>query len=164
MFDVLTYVYEHFYIGDCGPEPDALASKLGTVGFEAEAVSAALTWMRGLRTAANQLEEFSANSAVPDAAIGIRSAPSSIRIYPAFEQRHLGTHGLGFLAFLESSGDLPASLRELVIERALATPLRPLALEDLKVIVLMVYWSVGFVPSALILDELVSGCIQRVLH
>lgn len=164
MFDVLTYVYEHFYIGECGPEPDALASKLDTVGFDADAVAAALTWMRGLRSAANHLQGFTGVLAQGDPTVSSQATTRSMRIYPTFEQRHLGIHGLGFIAFLESSGNLPASLRELVIEQALATRGRPLALEDLKVIVLMVYWSVGFVPSTLILDELVSGCIQRVLH
>ena len=46
------------------------------------------------------------------------------------------------------------TLREMVIDRALATGTQQLELEDLKVIVLMVFWSLGEEPDALVLDEL----------
>ena len=45
-------------------------------------------------------------------------------------------------------------MREIVIDRAMASANSPLALDDLKIIVLMVYWSFGQEPDALILDEL----------
>ena len=40
----------------------------------------------------------------------------------------------------------------------------PLALEDLKVIVLMVFWSLGEEPDALILDELFVAPEERLIH
>ena len=61
---------------------------------------------------------------------------------------------LGFVSFLESSGVLPAPMREIVMDRAMAAPGGPVALDDLKIIVLMVYWSFGEEPDALVLDEL----------
>ena len=61
--------------------------------------------------------------------------------------------GLRF-SFLESSGVLPAAMREIVIDRAMAAPGDPVSIDDLKIIVLMVYWSFGQEPDALVLDEL----------
>jgi Smg protein len=87
-----------------------------------------------------------------------------VRIYPRFEQNHLGVHCLGFISFLESAGCLPAHMREVVIERAMAAPGCPVSLEDLKIIILMVFWSFGQEPDALILDELCDHDAKRVAH
>ena len=55
-------------------------------------------------------------------------------------------------------------MREMVIDRASAVGQSPLALEDLKVIVLMVFWSLGEEPDALILDELFVAPEERLIH
>ena len=89
---------------------------------------------------------------------------TSVRIYPAAEQSHLGAECLGFISFLESAGVLPASMREVVIERAMAAPGAPVSLDDLKIIILMVYWSFGQEPDALVLDELCDDNSDRVAH
>ena len=68
------------------------------------------------------------------------------------------------MAFLESAGVLPPAMREMVIDRASAVGDSPLALEDLKVIVLMVFWSLGEEPDALILDELFVAPEERLIH
>ena len=64
---------------------------------------------------------------------------------------------------LESAGVLPPQMREIVIDRAMVLAGRPMALDDLKIIVLMVYWSMGVEPDALVLDELCDDP-QRVAH
>jgi Smg protein len=87
-----------------------------------------------------------------------------MRAYSVPEQNHLGADCLGFITFLETSGALPANMRELVLDRAMAAPADPLPLEDLKIIVLMVYWSLGQEPEALVLDELCEDSSQRVTH
>jgi Smg protein len=89
---------------------------------------------------------------------------TSVRIYPSYEQAHLGSQCLGFIRFLESAGALSAQLREVVIDRAMAAPGAPLALDDFKVIVLMVFWSVGLEPDALVLDELCDDPDDRTAH
>jgi hypothetical protein len=67
----------------------------------------------------------------------------------------LGQQCLGFhQRFWNRPGVLPASMREVVIERAMAAPGEPVSLDDLKIIILMVYWSFGREPDALVLDEL----------
>ena len=55
-------------------------------------------------------------------------------------------------------------MREVVLDRAMAVPDEPLTLEDLKIIILMVYWSFGEEPDALILDELCDHHGSRVAH
>jgi Smg protein len=37
-------------------------------------------------------------------------------------------------------------------------------LDDLKIIVLMVYWSAGIEPDALVLDELCDDVAERIAH
>jgi len=55
-------------------------------------------------------------------------------------------------------------MREMVIDRALAVGDGPIDLEDLKIIVLMVFWSLGEEPDALVLDELFVASEDRVIH
>jgi len=59
---------------------------------------------------------------------------------------------------------LPAHMREVIIDRAMAAPGGPVSLEDLKIIILMVYWSFGQEPDALVLDELCDDRAERVAH
>ena len=80
------------------------------------------------------------------------------------EQDHLGAQCLGFVHFLEASGVLPAPMREIVIDRAMAAPDDPVSLDDFKIIVLMVYWSFGEEPDALVLDELCDDALGRIAH
>jgi Smg protein len=50
-----------------------------------------------------------------------------------------------------------------VLDRAMAISGNPIHLDDLKIIVLMVYWSIGLEPDALVLDELCDD-EDRVAH
>ncbi|MDE2398930.1 MAG: DUF494 family protein, partial [Burkholderiales bacterium] len=40
----------------------------------------------------------------------------------------------------------------------------PIELEDLKIIVLMVFWSLGEEPDSLVLDELFVAPEERLIH
>ena len=55
-------------------------------------------------------------------------------------------------------------MREIVIDRAMAAPGNPVPLDELKIIVLLVYWSFGKEPDALVLDELCDDTEQRLAH
>jgi Smg protein len=118
MFEVLVFVYEHYWRGDACPELQQLGRKLSAHGFEPEEIHDALVWLECL----------------------------------------------GFIAFLAASGVLPSPMREIVIERAMAAPGDPVSLDDLKIIVLMVYWSFGQEPDALVLDELCEPAEGRLPH
>ena len=156
MFEVLVYVYENYWQADACPELPHLSRKLTAVGFEAEEIQAALAWLSGLNIATQ-------NTRIGPPGFRIQSA-GSLRVYSVAEQEHLGAQTLGFVSFLESSGVLPPHMREIVIDRAMASPGDPLALDDLKIIVLMVYWRFGEEPDALVLDELCDDAEFRVAH
>ncbi|MBC7919230.1 MAG: DUF494 domain-containing protein [Rhodoferax sp.] len=169
MFEVLAFVYDNYYTGEARPEPAHLKKKLGAVGFEPDEVDDAMRWLAGLNLASQ-----SASTAItvpsqeslpgPPQPWLLQPSALSMRIYPAPEQMHMGTAALGFIRFLESSCMLPAHMREVVIDRAMAAPGAPVALDDLKLIVLMVYWSFGLEPDALALDELCDDERVRVAH
>ena len=164
MFEVLVYVYENYWQGDACPELPQLGRKLTAVGFEADAIQAALIWLDGLNTAAQSTQIY-VPSANPDLPGEVQAqSPGSMRAYSVSEQEHMGIDALGFVSFLESSGVLPPHMREIVIDRAMAAPDSPVGLDDLKIIVLMVYWSFGQEPDALVLDELCDDTSDRVGH
>ncbi len=150
MFDVLVYLYENYWRPDACPDHAQLTRKLSAMGFESDEIEEALTWLDGLATAAESY-------------VGEQQA-DSLRVYSLAEQEHLGEDSIGFVSFLESAGVLPQSMREMVIDRATAIPGGPVDLEDLKIIVLMVFWSLGEEPDALILDELFVAEEDRLIH
>ena len=158
MFDVLVYVYEHYWRGDQCPELQALERKLSAQGFEPEEIHAALVWLDGLNFAAQNAVSIAEEVPALDA------GASSLRVYLPAEQERLGAECLGFIAFLAGAGVLPPTMREIVIDRALAAAGDPVSLDDLKIIVLMVYWSFGQQPDALVLDELCDSPETRVAH
>ena len=184
MFEVLAYVYENYWSGDACPEWEHLQRKLNLVGFEADEIQDALVWLSGLSVMTEGIQITQVDDRADSAHIAAIAAtatggtlnatvfapgPSSqsdvsMRVYVVAEQDHLGAECLGFVSFLEAAGVLPAPLREIVIDRAMAAPGEPLALDDLKIIVLMVYWRFGQEPDALVLDELCDDASDRVAH
>ena len=158
MFEVLVFVYENYWRGESCPELPQLERKLSAHGFEADEIHDALVWLDGLNLAAQ-------HTSLPD---GTQCIPlqgsSSLRVYSVGEQDRLGADCLGFISFLESSGVLPAFMREIVVDRAMALADGPVPLDALKIIVLMVYWRFGHEPDALILDELCDDAEDRLPH
>ena len=67
MFDVLTFVYDNYNAGETCPEPGQLERKLKGVGFEADEIDEALTWLKGLDSAAHPARQITGNG---------RSAPA----------------------------------------------------------------------------------------
>jgi Smg protein len=161
MFEVLVYVYEHYWRGDACPELEQLGRKLSAHGFEPDEIHDALVWLDGLNLAAQSSRENDPPEHAPSPAF---QSAASMRVYSIKEQDHLGAECLGFVSFLESSGVLPAAMREIVVDRAMAAPGDPVSLDDLKIIVLMVYWSFGEEPDALVLDELCDPVDGRLAH
>jgi Smg protein len=150
MFDVLVYLYENYWRPDACPDHEQLTRKLSAVGFESDEIQEALSWLDGLASAAESYDG--------------RQGEFSMRVYSPMEQELLGEESIGFISFLESAGVLPPVMREMVIDRATAISSGPLVLEDLKIIVLMVFWSLGEEPDALILDELFVDVEDRLIH
>lgn len=152
MFDILMYLYESYWHPEACPEFGQLTRKLSAAGFENDDIHEALDWLRGLDSAVGGLQTQQVQGA------------KSIRLYAQQELDCLGLEAIGYLNFLESAGVLKPQLRELTIERALATGMQPLPLEHLKTIVLMIFWRLDEEPDALILDELFVEAEDRVVH
>jgi Smg protein len=150
MFDVLVYLYETYWRPDACPDHAQLTRKLSAAGFERDEIQEALSWLDGLAGAAQ-------SASAQQSALGVR-------VYTASEQERLGDDSISFISFLESAGVLPPPMREMVVDRAMAVGANPIDLDDLKVIVLMVFWSLGEEPDALILDELFVAPEERVVH
>ena len=150
MFDVLVYLYENYWRPDACPDHAQLTRKLSAVGFESDEIQDALSWLDGLSSTAE--------------AYGGEQSADAMRVYTPAEQDLLGEESIGFVSFLESAGVLPPPMREMVIDRASAIGANPINLDDLKVIVLMVFWSLGEEPDALILDELFVAPEDRLIH
>lgn len=150
MFDVLVYLYENYWRPDAVPGPGQLSRKLSAAGFESEEIQEALQWLDDLaqRTAAEPIDQHA----------------TSHRVFTTEERELLGDESIAFLTFLESAGVLSPVLREVVVERAFAAGAAPIELEDLKIIVLMIFWSLGEEPDALILDELFVDDQDRLIH
>ena len=150
MFDVLVYLYENYWRPDACPDHAQLSRKLSAVGFETDEIQEALHWLDGLSVSA--------------VGSSTEQSSGSLRVYSPRELESLGDTSIGFVAFLESAGVLTPTLREMVIDRAMAVGGSPLDLEDMKIIILMVFWSVGEEPDALILDELFVAPEERLIH
>ena len=154
MFDILVYLYETYYRPDACPEPAALARKLSAVGFDDVEISEALSWLTDLTEMAGEGHDAVA-------------ASTGTRFYVAHECDTLGSDAVGFIQFLESAKVISALQREIVIERALAVGDSPVGLGKLKVIVLMLLWSQGKEPDALMFDDLFGDDDEqapRLLH
>lgn len=163
MFEVLAFVYENYWPGDGCPERAHLERKLSAVGFESEEIHNALAWLNDLNLATQNLDSdqirFTTLPACQPEPL-VQTA-HSMRVYSVAEREHLGPQSLGFVCFLENSGVLPPHLREIVMDRAMAAPGDPVPLEDLKIIVLLVYWRLGIEADALVVDELCDDTRQR---
>lgn len=164
MFEVLVFVYENYWRGDACPEPAQLGRKLSAVGFDADEIEAALDWLGGLHHAAQGILPDDETGDDATLSLDLTTTSDALRVYSVAEQEHLGAESLGFVHFLETAGVLPAPMREIVLDRAMAAQGGPVSLADLKIIVLMVYWSFGTEPDALLLDELCQDASARVAH
>ncbi len=160
MFEVLVFVFENYWRGEACPELQQLGRKLSAAGFQVEDIQQALSWLDGLNLASQNTELIDISQSAPEQHT---ESPQSLRVYSIAEQEHLGAACLGFISFLETAEVLSPHMREIVMDRAMAIPGNPLHLDDLKIIVLMVYWSIGLEPDALVLDELCDDA-DRVAH
>ncbi|MDE2048600.1 MAG: DUF494 domain-containing protein [Betaproteobacteria bacterium] len=138
MIDVLMYLYETYWRPQACPEPEQLQRKLSAVGFEREEIDEALAWLKGLAHAS-------------------QDGPSEhrgTRIYTRDEQAALGVEGVNLLTALESQGKISPYVRELVVERVLAAGATPIDPDDLKVMLLIVFWCLDQEPDPIVLDDL----------
>jgi len=155
MFEVLAFVYDNYTNSHTCPELPTLHRTLNTLGFAPSEVELALLWLEDLKIAAGHLP-----TRVPCCEPPAPGA-AAMRVLTNSEQAKLGVKGWGLLVFLTAAGALPREELELVLERALAAPGDPISLDDLKLLVLMVFWGLAREPDALVLDELCDNPAER---
>lgn len=149
MIDVLVFLFENYFDINTHPKPDALVRKLSAAGFDPDEITLALDWLQELKTA--RPLEFVADR-------------RAIRVYTSDEQLKLAPGCLDFIVFLESAGVISPPLRELILDRTLGLQDEQVALDKLKIIVLMVLWSQDQDLEPLIIEELLNPPEDVLLH
>lgn len=127
IFDVLMYLFEHYMEDELEilPDSDSVRTELLEAGFAQVEVSKAFDW----------LESLSLQRAIKP------TVSTSFRILSHEEQAKLDIECQDLLMFLERSGILNSTNREVVIDRTLALEDEELSIEKLKWIVLLVLLS-----------------------
>ncbi len=159
MFEVLAYVYDHYWQGDSCPTLPTLQRQLRQLGFDDTEVVNALLWLEELKRASQSWQPTAAPACLPNA-----HATDAMRVLTPAEQLRLTPQSWAYLLFLVSVDALPMQRFELVMDRVLACAPEPLALDEFKLVVLMVFWSLGEEPSALVLDDLCDNSSARTAH
>ncbi len=150
VFDVLLYLFENYMDEDpeLMPDPDSIRNELVAAGFPHQDIDKAFHWLESL------------SDGQP-----IQTTIPTFRIYCPDELAKLDQECRGLLLFLEQSGILNPSNRELVIDRAMALSANELTLENLKWIVLMVLFSQPDQEAAFArMEDLVYDNIPVALH
>jgi Smg protein len=152
MFQVLVYLFETYYAADQYPDQETITRKLSQAGFKNRDIEDALKWLQGLAAQNAPAHE------------GALESSSGTRIYGPSELAKLGAEARGFIAFLEHTGALSPPLRELIIERAMATAHESVGVEHIKIIALMVLWTSERGLDSLVLEELLPSEDSRQFH
>ncbi len=130
MFDVLMYLFEHYYMDeetDLSPDRESLHTELVEAGFPSLEINQAFEWLEGL--------------AVQEHEIQSPQTENAIRLFSERECERLDTESRGFLLFLEQMGILLPESRERVIERAMALDTDDFDIAQLKWVILMVLFN-----------------------
>ena len=147
MFDILVYLFETYAQPGACPESSVLARKLSAIGFDQDDISAALEWLSGLESLADEDHPNHHRLA---------SGSHSLRVYCAAEQAKLPAACRGFLYFLEDAKAIDTLLREMIVERAMVLREPVVSLDKLKIIVLMVLWRRDRSLDTLLMEELLA--------
>jgi Smg protein len=128
MFDILMFLFESYFDAGNYPDPDKLSLKLTAAGFEDNDIHMELAWLSGLK-------RLSAEN-YPDAI-----NHSGTRCYAELEISRISTEALRFIAFWEQNKVITPVEREMILDRAVAMGRENLSLDKVKLIALMVLWS-----------------------
>jgi Smg protein len=130
MFDVLMYLFEHYYMDEeteLSPDRESLHTELMEAGFPSSDINQAFEWLEDLAVQPHQVHAPQTENA--------------LRVYSDIETERLDAESRGFLLFLEQMGILTPEARERVIDRAMALDTDDFDLNQLKWVVLMVLFN-----------------------
>ena len=127
--DVLMYLFENIIGEDIPFDPDSMLvfDRLEEMGFPQHEILRAFDWLQDL--ADIELSDTTATDIT-----------SSVRVYSELEMLLLDPECIGFLMYLEQTGLLTATTRELILDRVIALDVE-LDVEQLKWIVMIVLYS-----------------------
>ena len=151
MFEILMYLFESYFDAGSYPDPDKLSRKLSAAGFEGEDISEALTWLSALQ------EQNPEN--YPDSL-----EHTGQRHFADLELQLIGDEARQFLVFSEQQNLISAVEREMIIDRSVALKQEHLALDKLKLIMLMVLWNRHQDLDPLLIEELLTPLHSAQLH
>jgi len=134
MFDVLMYIFENYMDEDSGDDPDeiALHTELGEAGFHQGEINKAFAWLEDLSSLCDQQE------ATPGT---INCSAGSVRLYAEPELKKISRESRGFLASLEYYQIISPSLREVILDRAMALETDRIDLDQMKWVTMMVLYN-----------------------
>lgn len=130
MFDVLMYLFEHYYMDEeteLSPDRESLHTELMEAGFPSRDINQAFEWLEDLAVQPHQVHAPQTENA--------------LRVYSDIESERLDAESRGFVLFLEQMGILTPEARERVIDRAMALDTDDFDLNQLKWVVLMVLFN-----------------------
>jgi len=151
MFEILMYLFESYFDAGSYPEPDKLSRKLSAAGFEDEEISDALTWLSALQ----QQDPASYPASLEHA---------GQRHFAELEIQRISHEARQFLTFAEQQKLISAVEREMIIDRSIALQQEDLALDKLKLIMLMVLWNRHQDLDPLLIEELLTPLHSAQLH
>jgi Smg protein len=151
MFEILMYLFESYFDAGSYPEPDKLSRKLSAAGFEGDEISEALSWLSAL------------HGQNPDS-YPEHLEHSGQRHFAELELQFIGDEARQFLLFAEQQHLISAIEREMIIDRSVALKQENLALDKLKLIMLMVLWNRHQDLDPLLIEELLTPLHSAQLH
>jgi len=127
--DVLMYLFENIIGEDIPFDADNIVvfDQLEEMGFPQHEILRAFDWLQDLA----DLEQNPAPAS---------NLSTAVRVYSELEMLLLDTECIGFLMYLEQTGLLTATTRELIMDRVIALDVE-LDVEQLKWIVMIVLYS-----------------------
>lgn len=154
MFDVLMYLFEHYYMddeSDLSPDRESLHSELLEIGFPSAEINQAFEWLEGLSEQKPAIE-----------------APKtgfSLRIFSEQEIERLDAESRGFILYLEQMGILQPEAREHVIDRVMALETEDFDITQLKWVILMVLFNQPGAEAAYAwMEDLVFDSLPGYIH
>jgi Smg protein len=151
MFEILMYLFESYFDAGSYPEPEKLSRKLSAAGFEGDEITEALTWLSAL--------QHQNTGSYP-----VSLEHTGQRHFAELEVQRVSFEGRQFLLFAEQQHLISAVEREMIIDRAVALQQENLALDKLKLIMLMVLWSRHQDIDPLLIEELLAPLQSSQLH
>ena len=145
------YLFENYLDAGSYPEPDKLERKLSAAGFEEDEISEALTWLSALQE--QNPENYPASL-----------EHTGQRHFAELELQRTSFEARQYLLFAEQQHLISAVEREMIIDRAIALQQKNLALDKLKLIMLMVLWNRHQELDPLLIEELLTPLHSAQLH